>query len=91
MNLGGLLLLFLVMIGAIGGLYLVLSKTPQASEVTDTYGAMAGNATNESQAAVGNLTGTGISVGTGAVVFVVLIGFAVVLGALVLVVAGKKF
>lgn len=89
MNLGGLLLLFLVIAAAIGGLYLITAKTPTG--VTDTYGMTIGNESNESQSMVTNLTSTGLSVGTGALVLVALTITVVVLGALVYVAVGKKW
>ena len=91
MNLGGLLLLFMVMVAAVGGIYLISANTTPSYQITDTYGNMAGNATNSSQSEVQNLTSTGVSVGVGAVLLVVGIMFAVVLGGLILVATGKIF
>jgi hypothetical protein len=89
MNLGGLFLIFIIIVGAVFGLILISSKVTPATNLTDTYGQHAGNFTNESQAQISNLTATGTQVGTGAAVLVVLIIGAVVFGALVLV-ATKK-
>jgi ABC-type transport system involved in multi-copper enzyme maturation permease subunit len=89
MNLGGLFLIFIIVVGAVFGLILISNKAPQVSELKDTYGNMAGNQSNQSQSEITNLTSTGTQVGAGAAVLVVLIIGAVVLGALVLV-ATKK-
>jgi beta-lactamase regulating signal transducer with metallopeptidase domain len=89
MNLGGLFLIFIIIVAAVFGLILISSKVTPATNLTDTYGQTAGNFTNESQSQISNLTATGTQVGTGAAVLVVLIIGAVVLGALVLVAARK--
>jgi hypothetical protein len=76
MNLGGLFVLVIVIIGAIMGLFLIAAKTQTG--VVDTYGVGGGNYSNESQAQVQNLTATGASVGAGALIFVVLIICAII-------------
>ena len=87
MNIGTLLLLFAVMVGAIFGLTLIASKN--ATPVVDTYGNTAGNITNQSQSEVTNLTATGTTVGGGAVLLVGGIIGIVVLGTLAGVATGK--
>jgi hypothetical protein len=87
MNLGFLFLLFVIIIGAVMGLTLISAKTPTG--ITDTYGQTMGNESNASQAAVGNLTATGGTVGTGALLLVVGIIGATIFGLLVLVAARK--
>lgn len=87
MNLGSLLLLFAIMVGAIFGIFLIASKN--TATVVDTYGNVAGNETNQSQSLVTNLTATGTQVGGGAVILVGGIIALVVLGALVGVATGK--
>jgi hypothetical protein len=89
MNLGGLFILFIVIVGAVFGLILISNKAPQVSELKDTYGNMAGNQSNQSQSEITNLTSTGTQVGAGAAILVVLIIGGVIFGALALVVLKK--
>ena len=90
MNLFGLFMLLIVMIAAVMGIVLIESKTG-TSPYVDTYGDMAGNATNESQTLAGNLTAVGTQVGAGAVVLVGGIIALVIILALVYVATRKRY
>lgn len=81
MNLFALFMLFVVAVAAVMGLILIGNH--HSTTIADTYGNVAGNTTNESQAIVGNLTATGTRVGGGAILLVVGIIAAVIILALV--------
>lgn len=88
MNVGMLLLLFVVAIGAVFGLYMI-GNSADAS-VIDTYGNTTGALTNGTQDAVQNMTSTGLTVAGGAVLFIGFIIMLVVLIALYMV-ATKRY
>jgi hypothetical protein len=88
MNVGGVLLIFFVMIAALMGLVLIGSHTPTG--VTDTYGQTIGNESNASQAIVVNTSATEQQVGGGVLILVAGLAVFVVLGALVFAATRKK-
>jgi beta-lactamase regulating signal transducer with metallopeptidase domain len=90
MNLGGLFLIFIVVVAAVMGLILISSQTTPATNITDTYGTAMSNTTNQSQAAVSNLTATGTQIGAGVLFLIVGIIGAIIFGLLILV-ATRKF
>lgn len=79
MNVGGLLLVFMLAIAAVFGMIMIASS--HTEPYVDSSNATAGNATNASQSLVTNMTATGSQAG-GAVVFFVaaIILLVVVLG-----------
>jgi hypothetical protein len=88
MNIGGLALLFLVLVGAIFGTILIASKT-NTTPYQDSYGNYSGDSTNETLGVIQNGTAVGTQVGSGAVLFVGVIILLVILVALGLVVSKK--
>lgn len=89
MNVAGLLLLFVVIVGAIFGGIMIASKT-NTTPYQDSYGNFAGNSTNVSLSQVQNISAVAPSVGTGAALLVGgIIAVAILLG-LVLVVSSRK-
>ena len=90
MNLFALFMLFIVAVAAVMGIVLIGAKTG-TSPFVDTYGNTAGNATNESQALVGNLTAVGTQVGGGAVILIGGIIALVIILALVYVATRKRY
>ena len=89
MNLGMVLLLFVVVAGAIMGLAFIGSQAT-ATNVTDTYGSGMSSATNNTTEAVHGVLATGQTVSGGVIILVALIIGAIVLLALVAV-ATRKF
>jgi hypothetical protein len=77
---GMLLLLFLVIIGALMGLYFIGAQN--SAPIIDTYGNSTSTATNLTQSTIQNVTSTGLTVGGGIVILVALIIGTVILLAL---------
>lgn len=68
MNVGGLLLVFVLAIAAVFGIIMVAAG--HTEPYVDSSGYVAGNATNQSQELVTNMTATGSQVGAGVAFFI---------------------
>lgn len=89
MNVGALLVLFLVAVAAVVGVVYIGSHSP-ATTPKDTFDRASSADANSSYALAGNLTATGTQVGSGAILLIAFVILLVVIGALVFI-ASRKF
>ncbi len=88
MNVGGLLLVFILAIAAVFGIILI--SAGHTTPYFDSNNTTAGNATNTSQALVTNMTASGSQVGAGVAFFIAGILLLVVLLGLVWLATNRK-
>lgn len=81
MNVGMMLMLFLVACASIMGLFFVANQ--YSVPVTDTYGNVLSNQSNNTSVVVQDIAGAGLDIGTGVIIFIAMIIGVIMLVALV--------